>query len=443
MPASADIYGLIKPIETPNRLAELAQVAQLQNAQLGQQRNQLEMAEFARTAARQNKLAELAAQGPDALRKGGFVKEAAAIEKDNEELLTKRQDRMVKGVGFWRDNVNSLRTPEQAAQFVQAMYADPNLKDSPITKLPIESFLPQSADPAAFDLWKKEFALGATKFIEMNKPQVTTQNLGGTTQMVATPGLGGAPQVIATSQNTASPGDVLASQDRRAALAENKRHHGVVENQPRGQFIETTNGYVLADPRNPNNVRPVMGPDGQPLKGKAADRSLNETQAKANLFGTRMHESNRILSTLEDEGVTNSGLIKNALQGAVGLTPFIGDKLSDAAGSVMNTVPGVLGGPNASQQRVDQAQRDFINAALRRESGAAIADSEFANAKRQYFPQPGDSKEVIAQKRRNRELAIRGLEVEVPGGFRSTPTPAAGNGQSGGAGKVVDFGSLK
>lgn len=62
-------------------------------------------------------------------------------------------------------------------------------------------------------------------------------------------------------------------------------------------------------------------------------------------------------------------------------------------------------------QRYDQARRDFVNAILRRESGAVISDQEFENANKQYFPTPGDSQEVIAQKRRNRETAIAGLRV--------------------------------
>lgn len=60
-------------------------------------------------------------------------------------------------------------------------------------------------------------------------------------------------------------------------------------------------------------------------------------------------------------------------------------------------------------QQYDQAQRDFINAQLRKESGAAISESEFENARRQYFPQPGDSDAVIKQKAQNREIAIKAM----------------------------------
>jgi hypothetical protein len=74
----------------------------------------------------------------------------------------------------------------------------------------------------------------------------------------------------------------------------------------------------------------------------------------------------------------------------------------------------------------DQAKRNFINAVLRRESGAAIAPSEFASANMQYFPEPGDSQAVIDQKKRNRETVIKGMAREsgrVTGGNSQT-TPS-------------------
>jgi len=65
------------------------------------------------------------------------------------------------------------------------------------------------------------------------------------------------------------------------------------------------------------------------------------------------------------------------------------------APSFMNTAKG---------QQFDQAQRDFINAVLRRESGAVINSDEFDNAYKQYIPKTGDSPEVLQQKKNNREL---------------------------------------
>ncbi len=70
------------------------------------------------------------------------------------------------------------------------------------------------------------------------------------------------------------------------------------------------------------------------------------------------------------------------------------------------------------RQKFEQAQRNFINAALRRESGASIAPAEFESAELQYFPQPGDSQAVLLQKKRNRDMVTRSVLRE--GGIDTT-----------------------
>lgn len=75
-------------------------------------------------------------------------------------------------------------------------------------------------------------------------------------------------------------------------------------------------------------------------------------------------------------------------------------------------------------QQSEQAQRQFVNAILRRESGAAIPQSELENYKRQYFPMFGDTPAVMKQKREARMLAISGLEQEssrVPSSLGAAP----------------------
>lgn len=179
--------------------------------------------------------------------------------------------------------------------------------------------------------------------------------------------------------------------------------------QPRGQFLQTEQGYVLADPRT-GVVQPVMGADGKPLQGKSATKNLTEGQAKANLFGSRMVEADRILNELGDKYDPLSINLKSGL-----------DKLPGPGLFTAGVNKWAL---SENDQKADQAQRDFINAVLRRESGAVIADSEFDNARKQYFPQPGDSPEVLKQKARNRRTAINGMAAEIPGGLRSVPTAA-------------------
>lgn len=56
------------------------------------------------------------------------------------------------------------------------------------------------------------------------KPQITTQNLGGTSQIVSVPAFGGAPSVLSTSKMTATPGELLtASTTRRGQDLTNAR----------------------------------------------------------------------------------------------------------------------------------------------------------------------------------------------------------------------------
>lgn len=65
----------------------------------------------------------------------------------------------------------------------------------------------------------------------------------------------------------------------------------------------------------------------------------------------------------------------------------------------------------------EQAQRNFITAQLRRESGAAISPSEFEEANKNYFPQAGDGPDVLAQKARARRDAIEGMKSEAGGAY--------------------------
>jgi CHAP domain len=65
---------------------------------------------------------------------------------------------------------------------------------------------------------------------------------------------------------------------------------------------------------------------------------------------------------------------------------------------------------SADYQAYDQAAKNLINAVLRRESGAAIAQSEFDNAYAQYLPKPGDTAQTLAQKKQNRDTILNGLK---------------------------------
>jgi hypothetical protein len=142
----------------------------------------------------------------------------------------------------------------------------------------------------------------------------------------------------------------------------------------------------------------------------ASDKLTND-QANAGLYADRMRASNSILERPEISGA-GMGIAGTAQRLA---TDFI---------------PGGLGNNLVTKefQQLDQAQRDFINAVLRRESGAVISEPEFTNARRQYFPQPGDSPEVLAQKARNRQTAIEGISRAGGAAYARDNPPASRGG---------------
>ena len=70
-----------------------------------------------------------------------------------------------------------------------------------------------------------------------------------------------------------------------------------------------------------------------------------------------------------------------------------------------------------SGQQYLAAKLNFITAVLRKESGAAISDTEFANEDLKYFPQPGESAATIEQKRIARKTAVESMKAQSGGAF--------------------------
>ena len=169
---------------------------------------------------------------------------------------------------------------------------------------------------------------------------------------------------------------------------------------PAMSFQETEGGAMAFNPRTGAAV-PVTGPDGKPLQG---GRPLTESQGKATTFANRAAEADQILNTVGQGGKVQPGLLKRVGESI----PFIGE----GVGTLLNATQ------SSEQQRVEQAQRNFVNAILRQESGASISPSEFASAQKQYFPQPGEDAETILQKAENRRTAIAGMKVQAGPGMQ-------------------------
>lgn len=221
--------------------------------------------------------------------------------------------------------------------------------------------------------------------------KIIADNLGGTLQYRGEHST----EPLGTANKTASPDALLTDERTRQENALNRALTA------RGQAI-TLRGQDLTNARALENTA-IARQNAKPL---------TEVQGKAAMFGARAAEADKILNQLEGKYSRTALATKTGLDNTWG----IGGILSPIANAALS--------PDA--QKADQAQRDFVNAVLRQESGAAISESEFNNARKQYFPQPGDSDAVVKQKARNRQTAIEGFKnIAGRGAYEAPPMPDA------------------
>jgi hypothetical protein len=126
---------------------------------------------------------------------------------------------------------------------------------------------------------------------------------------------------------------------------------------------------------------------GAPVPSALAGKQPSKEQFDAATYGRRLEASEGVMDRLAEKGY-NRG---------------------DVSESLKAYLPGAF--QSGDLKSSDQAERNFVNAVLRRESGAAISDKEFDSAKQQYFPRPGDTPEVLAQKKQNRQQAMVGMQA--------------------------------
>lgn len=122
-------------------------------------------------------------------------------------------------------------------------------------------------------------------------------------------------------------------------------------------------------------------------------------QIQAAGYALRLENAEKAFEDIEKQGFKRGSLSGSIVGGLIN-APIIGGAARMAA-------------PEGALQQ-DQAERDFVNAVLRRESGAAISPSEFSSAEKQYFPRAGDTQAVLEQKRQNR-AAKRAELLEASG----------------------------
>jgi hypothetical protein len=113
------------------------------------------------------------------------------------------------------------------------------------------------------------------------------------------------------------------------------------------------------------------GGDGGPGK-------ITEAQSKSLGFGRRAMIADQMIEQIMSDPNANVSSLKTQIK---------------------SSLPKWMGGiKNQREQDIATAKTSFVASVLRKESGAAVTPQEFETYDRMYFPQPGDSRETLANK---------------------------------------------
>ncbi len=149
-----------------------------------------------------------------------------------------------------------------------------------------------------------------------------------------------------------------------------------------------------AQPKDERIVQ-IQGPNGAPIWVRESD-AVNKPAAQAA----------RAVTGAERQVISFFNRAKEASETVAPLEDAIGKK-GLAGQTRLQIAPNWLQSPENQSYR--QAQRAFTEARLRKESGAAIPPAEYENDAKTYFAQPGDTPEILKQKRKGRETVLDGL----------------------------------
>jgi len=190
-----------------------------------------------------------------------------------------------------------------------------------------------------------------------------------------------------------------------------------------GSFMQQGAGAAQAPP--PAAPPP---PQGQPnpnaafaddlLRGSNRDR-FSEDELVA--LGLRLRQPGAVMDILRDKGKLTETQTKDALyaerilrsetdlRGVVPIDQAGRFMKYDPTSSMYRFLPDWNVTNSKEWQQYSRAAREGIAAILRRDTGAAVTDVEWQWYFPMYYPQPGDSAEVVVQKQQARIAVARGL----------------------------------
>ena len=116
------------------------------------------------------------------------------------------------------------------------------------------------------------------------------------------------------------------------------------------------------------------------------------------------------------EGQSKDTVYSTRAQGALPLIDQFGDALTSFPERMADWLPGGAGNfvQTPEYQQAKQAGDEFLQAILRKDTGAAITSQEQEMYGKTYLPQPGDSAPVLQQKKVSRTRALEAIKAGMP-----------------------------
>jgi hypothetical protein len=242
------------------------------------------------------------------------------------------------------------------------------------------------------------------------KRDVVLQNLGGQTVAINKSALKGGESFA----QTMSPTEIANLAVARGNLAVAQGGLGLRRQEfDRGAFDikETPEGLVYV-PKVPGQATaPVMGAAGEQLKGVSGGKAT-EGERKAATLLSRMQLAQTQMTDQGEKGMP--GFLTS-------MTPRVG-------------LP-------EERKRTEDAQLDFLDAALTLATGAAYTEFQLKSAMQAYFPKFGDDATTIAEKELRRQNLMEAARISA-GTMSSAVPPAGGAGAGGGGAARPSLGNI-
>lgn len=187
-----------------------------------------------------------------------------------------------------------------------------------------------------------------------------------------------------------------------------------------GRLVDAQTGQEIAnfpeEPKKPSAVQEYEYAKTQGFPGtfqdwEASKKGGMSLQVDPTTGAVTFQQGNNIKPMTEGQSKDTTFAVR--AEGALPLIDKYGDALTSLPESAAGSLPGGVGNylQSPEYQQAQQAGKEWLQAILRKDTGAAITKEETEEYGSVYLPRPGDSPEVLAQKKASRTRALEALKA--------------------------------